>query len=121
MNKNNGESSSYHKDFLRMCNQELLAQGTDLLKRTRNGTCQTLFSFKIFHSQMLKINLTMGELSVGELYWKILSVYIYPKVQRPSAFDPKVTTLYDLSDEYWKMRNNKTIICLMIMIYGLLK
>ncbi|PWA44806.1 FORKED 1 [Artemisia annua] len=53
VNKNNG-------NFLGMCNQELLAEGSELLKRTHNGIYQTLFSFKIFHSQMFKINLTMG-------------------------------------------------------------
>nr|GEY06340.1 VAN3-binding protein-like [Tanacetum cinerariifolium] len=53
VNKNNRKSNSYHEDilpeenFLRMCNQELLAQGSEL--RTCNG----------------------------DLHWKIVSVYIH--------------------------------------------
>nr|GEX03020.1 VAN3-binding protein-like [Tanacetum cinerariifolium] len=53
VNKNNGKSNSYREDilpeenFLRMCNQELLAQGSEL--RTCNG----------------------------DLHWKIVSVYIH--------------------------------------------
>ncbi|PWA62874.1 FORKED 1 [Artemisia annua] len=55
VNKNNGKSSGYREDllpeenFLGMCNQELLARGSELLKRTRNG----------------------------DLHWKIVSVYIH--------------------------------------------
>ncbi|XP_024968591.1 VAN3-binding protein [Cynara cardunculus var. scolymus] len=54
-NKNHGKSSSYceellpEENFLGICNQELLARGSELLKRTRNG----------------------------DLHWKIVSVYIH--------------------------------------------
>ncbi|XP_076924677.1 VAN3-binding protein-like [Bidens hawaiensis] len=56
VNKNHGTSSSGYceellpeENFLGICNQELLARGSELLKRTRNG----------------------------DLHWKIVSVYIH--------------------------------------------
>ncbi|XP_071697426.1 VAN3-binding protein-like [Rutidosis leptorrhynchoides] len=56
VSKIDGKSSGYSKDqlppeenFLGICNQELLARGSELLKRTRNG----------------------------DLHWKIVSVYIH--------------------------------------------
>ncbi|KAM0071708.1 putative VAN3-binding protein [Helianthus debilis subsp. tardiflorus] len=55
VNKNHGNSSGYceellpEENFLGICNQELLARGSELLKRTRNG----------------------------DLHWKIVSVYIH--------------------------------------------
>nr|XP_043619411.1 VAN3-binding protein [Erigeron canadensis] len=55
VNKNHGKSSGYceellpEENFLGVCNQELLARGSELLKRTRNG----------------------------DLHWKIVSVYIH--------------------------------------------
>ncbi|KAK9055753.1 hypothetical protein SSX86_026838 [Deinandra increscens subsp. villosa] len=55
VSKNQGSSSGYceellpEENFLGICNQELLARGSELLKRTRNG----------------------------DLHWKIVSVYIH--------------------------------------------
>nr|GEV38460.1 putative pentatricopeptide repeat-containing protein At5g52630 [Tanacetum cinerariifolium] len=50
VNKYNGKSSGYcEENFLGMCNQKLLARGSELLKCTRNG----------------------------DLHWKIVSVYIH--------------------------------------------
>ncbi|KAD3068607.1 hypothetical protein R6Q59_017371 [Mikania micrantha] len=55
VNKSHGNSSSFceellpEENFLGICNQELLARGSELLKRTRNG----------------------------DLHWKIVSVYIH--------------------------------------------
>jgi hypothetical protein len=64
-------------NFLGICSQELLARGTELLKRTREGAVLVIISLvndfcclKAVRILMLSISLT------GALHWKVVSVYI---------------------------------------------
>lgn len=73
-----GELLVPEENFLGICSRELLARGCELLKRTRKGT----ISFFVFHvwlprksfGYMLDNAIVLD--NVGDLHWKIVSVYI---------------------------------------------
>jgi hypothetical protein len=62
-------------NFLGICSQELLARGTELLKRTREGAVLVIISLindLLFKSSILMLSILL----TGALHWKVVSVYI---------------------------------------------
>lgn len=70
------------ENFLGACNLELLARGSELLKRTRKGNVTYKCSYvlaltlNLFSHFAKRLNFILV-LTVGDLHWKVVSVYIH--------------------------------------------
>ena len=60
-----------------VCNEEVLARGTELLKRTRKGSKNVVLTRTLSSKKKDIAHMKFTMCLAGDLHWKIVSVYIH--------------------------------------------